>query len=520
MLRGTRKEIIKTENRIKADIDATIHNKFDIEVIDATTGKIKEKAEAYNCICDQLWPRLLNGSGYFNYIFFGKGTGTPQPSDTSLFDRLGYKSVNAAGEKWNYDFENGVVSVRRKAVIQENEYVDKTITEVGIAYGSSDSNLVTHAMLKDMNGNQISITKSNTDIINIYATLYLHYNPNGYANGAIKLEPRVFSNGYQNNPENYGPISIILGINQGAYVNEIYYSKKSHNLPQQKNEVQSSVNIQNKRKTLIANRLSAQSGNIRGISEITICNADSAGNNVWPLLFLNPSVNWVEKKRILGESLGVGDGVKKDFATKIDYPENAEVFINGIQTTCEVEKKPTGLISTNVMDYIKFYNNIGNPVLIKRDTYYYYDLYYSEYQWIENKAPANKQFFIMENPKYTDNIQFTTYTRCCKILGSDNLHNWDLLHNIDSAYQTIDFSILNYRYLKFNKHPDWHISNCGFQNIVLKNPQDFTSNVHFDTPPAQGDVITINYDTDLIAKDENHVFDLSVTLNFGEHTGD
>ena len=29
-----------------------------------------------------------------------------------------------------------------------------------------------HAMLKDMNGNQISIEKTDTDIINIYATVY------------------------------------------------------------------------------------------------------------------------------------------------------------------------------------------------------------------------------------------------------------------------------------------------------------------------------------------------------------
>jgi hypothetical protein len=44
--------------------------------------------------------------------------------------------------------------------------------------------------------------------------------------------------------------------------------------------------------------------------------------------------------------------------------------------------------------------------------------------------------------------------------------------------------------------------------------------VHFDTPPAAGAVITMDYDTDSVAKDENHVFDLTLTIQLGEYTED
>src|SRR5690606_31191910 len=49
----------------------------------------------------------------------------------------------------------------------------QTITEVGVAYGSSASNLVTHAMIKDAEGNPLSIDKTDIDVIEIYATIFV-----------------------------------------------------------------------------------------------------------------------------------------------------------------------------------------------------------------------------------------------------------------------------------------------------------------------------------------------------------
>jgi hypothetical protein len=49
---------------------------------------------------------------------------------------------------------------------------------------------------------------------------------------------------------------------------------------------------------------------------------------------------------------------------------------------------------------------------------------------------------------------------------------------------------------------------------------DVLHNVRFDTPPAAGAVITADYVSDTIAKDENHVFDLTITIQLGEFNPD
>ena len=150
--------------------NVNIHNRFDVHIDNIETGEHREFV-GYNIILNQMWTRLCGGSSYFGYIHFGEGTGTPTSDRTSLFSRLGTKS--AVTEEIIKAFP--VSSWKRKIVLNPEEYVGETITEVGIAYGSSASNLVTHTMLKDSEGNPISFTKSDTDIVTIYATVFITF---------------------------------------------------------------------------------------------------------------------------------------------------------------------------------------------------------------------------------------------------------------------------------------------------------------------------------------------------------
>ena len=86
-------------------------------------------------------------------------------------------------------------SLTRKTQLSETTAVGETITEVGIGYGSSSTSLATHAMLKDMNGNPISIEKTDTDIINIYATVFAHWSTSQYDSGDVEFFPRVPADG-------------------------------------------------------------------------------------------------------------------------------------------------------------------------------------------------------------------------------------------------------------------------------------------------------------------------------------
>ena len=148
-----------------------IHNRFDIEVSDSITGELKQVAQAENILLDSIYTRLCGGSSYFVNIHFGSGTATPVATNTSLNTHVGTKT--AITEETIKAIP--VSSWKRKIVLAPEEYVGDTIAELGIAYGSTASYLVTHAVLEDSEGNPISITKTSTDVITIYATVFITF---------------------------------------------------------------------------------------------------------------------------------------------------------------------------------------------------------------------------------------------------------------------------------------------------------------------------------------------------------
>ena len=156
---------------MKAKTSVTLHNKFEIEVRDCRTGEIKQKAEAYNMVLDNMWTRLCGGSTYFTSIQFGTGTGTQAASRTTLFTYLGGKA--AVDVEQIKAIPNS--SWKRSIVLNPEEYVGSVLSEVGVAYQTSTGGLVTHAMIQDSEGTPITITKTAVDLITIYATVYVTF---------------------------------------------------------------------------------------------------------------------------------------------------------------------------------------------------------------------------------------------------------------------------------------------------------------------------------------------------------
>jgi len=157
------------------EVGATLHNRFDIEVRDAETGELKQKAQAENIILDQMWNRVCNFDEYHESIAFGTGTGTLDPTNTSLFDY--YDDMESETEEIHKDIvANDSRWVKKIELIPEypeaeNGFLD--ITEVGVSYDDGSGNLVTHAMIEDAEGNPIVVEKTDTDIVTIYATVYV-----------------------------------------------------------------------------------------------------------------------------------------------------------------------------------------------------------------------------------------------------------------------------------------------------------------------------------------------------------
>ena len=156
---------------MKAEAGVTLHNRFDLEVRHAKTGELKQKASAYNIVLEQMWTRLCAGSTYFVNIHFGTGTGTLLPSRTSLFTHLGTKA--ATDDTLVRAVPNS--SWRRRIVLNPEEFVGAKLSEVGVAFGSGTTNLVTHAQLEDAAGNPITILKTSLDVVTIFATIFVTF---------------------------------------------------------------------------------------------------------------------------------------------------------------------------------------------------------------------------------------------------------------------------------------------------------------------------------------------------------
>jgi hypothetical protein len=148
-----------------------IHNRFDIEVRDSVSNRLKQEITAYNIVLTSMWSRLVNLQTYFTNIHFGTGTGTLSAARTTLFNYLGTKA--AANTLLTKALP--ISSWRRQIVLNPEEFVGSVITEVGISFDSAVGSLVTHALLRDSEGNTISITKTATDIVTIYATVFVTF---------------------------------------------------------------------------------------------------------------------------------------------------------------------------------------------------------------------------------------------------------------------------------------------------------------------------------------------------------
>jgi len=156
---------------IKARIK--VRNKFEIIVKDVRTGGIVKRAYAENVVLNRYYEYMTanNSRSFFSMIAFGSGIGTPSISDTSLFTFVGAKTATDIEMVTNLP---PTPSYRkRKIVLSPSEYIGVTITEVGVVFGVTNTDVGTHAMLKDSVGNTITIgPKTDTQEITIYATVY------------------------------------------------------------------------------------------------------------------------------------------------------------------------------------------------------------------------------------------------------------------------------------------------------------------------------------------------------------
>ena len=487
MIRGRTKPV----NTVKRQHNIDIHNRFDIEVIDSKTNKVKQTAKAYNVVCNNMWTCLGSRSSYFQYIVYGSGNGVPSPSDTDLFASPVFVSVS--NHNYTVDADNGVGWRTCKITLSETTSVGMTITEVGISSSNSAGYLVTHAMLQDMNGNQISITKTDTDIINIYATVYVHWNPGGY-NGVYitggQFYRWLFGYGYDvapygSWPNAYSP-DLICGRGNGYWT----CGRDSTNMA-------GTYDATTRKYVVARHRIPAGSCNCGGFGWVATAQATTSPDDA----YFMADVRGVYP--VYGESVGTGDGETTAFATKFDLPMNATVYVDGkIASGVTVRKEPLTLYPGDYLVRIGSKLTPDGQHIIRQPTL---SLKSDSYIYLYNP--------LHELGLYSWSRKTTSYNGLL-IAFSDDMVNWS------SEYSQNTTIPEQHRHMKYLRMRCAGTSSSGkLSEHNMSFPPEVTGKqIVFDTPPAAGSVIIIDYETPFVPKDENHVYDFSLTIQFGEYT--
>lgn len=500
MDRRTIEPLPKEPKVITKDLRANIHNRFDIEVFDTRTGEVRQKARAFNVICNNLWTHM---SSYSAYIAYGNGNGTPSSSDTTLFGI--WNAVSASLHKRSSGEDTGIAYRTQKIVLSETVSVGMTITEVGLAYGSTSGSLCTHAMIEDMNGNPISITKTATDIVTIYATVFVHWDRFGY--DGIILAPAQSYSSCQS------VIDYLLGqgwTSSGTYLN-CFVGAGTHSMTDVGTACSLTFDTTNKVITLKCGRIPVDMGNLTGgfgwlaFMYRYMRNYSSVYNS------------WIVDLRgdyeIKGEAVGTGDGTTTNFNTKFDMPFNARVYIDGTEKTSGVTIRNTP-VRTNPFLYLLRIQ--GKPVDGRLQIL---------------SGPQTTPGADTVTPVYLYNPlhEFGIYS-CMHPYGanptsqlsfSDDFETWSpyYITGVDS-YSVVPEEYRHCKYIRMKAYGSGTWSSSTTEEVGTF-PSDVSSgNIVFDEPPAEGSVITIDYHTPFVPKDSNHVYDLTLTIQLGEYTGD
>ena len=506
--------------KLTRELRMGIHNRFDIEVVDVKTGKVKQRAQAFNVICNSYFSTIISAGDddrhYASDIVYGSGTGTPAATDTDLFTRVGTASATASdGASDGYDMSQEPQGIWRrvlKRVITNNMSVGTTIREVGLWRNT----LLTHAMLQDMNGNPISIQHTGTDIINIYCNLYLHYD--GQAGDIILYG--VTTNGYYFGVGSFVYTALLGKSDTGSDdgVGSSYYKAltrfcftgtgRDEDYGGQYQVSVASRSTSGRSFTIKSSQVPITGANTHGIAYISgFSYRYNRPYQIPAVCVIKGGGTAFPPSRITDEAVGVGNGSTTKFRTAFHAPYNATVKVNGVAVSSGVQVKKLPAVANSQIEY----NGIRGEGTYLFNMVYKNALNIIRYTTNSANELVNSAAIESIFPEIGLSalyIYVSSSNQRARWSGSDDGVNW-------TSFET-DYNLLpeNAKHYKYYKYDDTRYTNLSGVKIQSGSYDGY--NIIFDTPPAQGDVITIDYTTDYIPKDSDHVLDVELTLSFGE----
>lgn len=500
-------------------IRPVVHNRFDIEVADARTGEIKQRVTSYNIVLDQYFNRLIGRSSKIGYIHLGTGEGTPAVNRTSMFTFLGAKSNSVVETVKAYPTSY----TRRKIVLSPSDYVGARITEVGFGYSTSSGSAVTHSMLKDSEGNQIAIEKTDTDVLTIYATFYLTI---GETVSGVYVLPTPNNNAIIPAvlEDSYTTLTLTLGAHNGLdTADDLANSSISG-----KSSITPTSDLANRKWQIPVTRWNYSEANSHMISSI-----GSPTIAAW--LLPNPDI--FPQITLSNLPVAVGNGSSTKFTCPIPkiVPGSEAVRVNGVLMTRDVDytidynnnaaEYPELFISADSRNYV--ISGGYNTSSYSRYSFFKWNAVYSSPSvGINNANPIYLDFgsaitvnrLIIPTGTFSQNFSSTgTPTTVITFDYSLDGENWlnaftsqALPGNRIEANLWFD-PVITARYFRLASSQSSSYGPGTNPNILFGY---ITPGITFTTPPAEGTSIEMDCVIDRPIKNENWVLDFSFAVQF------
>lgn len=369
----------------------TLHNEFDIISHNIVTGE-KKTAKAYNVITNNGLLKARTREPFGNYTHIGTGSGTPSATDTSLFAGTVAKANSLDGISW--DEATKTMAVRFVISFNETEQNGSKFTEVGLAYSTTTSSLSTHAMIVDEHGAPMTVEKTDTIILTVYATLYIKLT---LPESMLFFDAQEFCAGmlrHLTRSSKYHPLAGVqyLGPYRGSQ-----YSKNSRFVPYPNFQKGFTfTNTDTGYKCSIDILGSEANGTLIrsiGISDSTSTSSDTYSGKAQLMQNIKDLIGY--NTELKDKVVGTGDGVTQYFPVVTDYPilstDKFKVKVNGIDTVAT----PCTYKSFDSMQCGQ--QNYGDKMI-----YYYNGKYYITTDKYVTNGTRTLRLYVSDTPEFTE----------------------------------------------------------------------------------------------------------------------
>lgn len=448
-----------------------LHNNFKVVIRDTLTDdKIIGKAE--NVVLNNFYKtqitRVSDVRDFTKNIIVGSGSNIPSATDTGLQTQILSRANNGSWNTSEYKIGGtGILKYTGSIQIGASELVGSVIREVGI---SGYNGVATRAILQDSNGNPLEITKTDTMVIDIYATIFLTV-PRSISGYKIISRGLPFALDANNTHFLSAGKNVVFSarrLEKDWYEPAVAGTLIS--IPTASFAASISVDEPNMKHDYSIASIAANSGNVGGIRALRICNIEIPVPN-----------DEIIQPVLVKEVVGTGDGTTTKFATKFGWiRDNAtiHIYVNDIEQVAGV----TAIYNKPACSQASFY--LARTGLTQAGAGIY-EKVVSE-KFARAKCGSN------------------TFT----LVASDSLEGpWTSVLALTSAFGNIPEIHQNKRY--WSGTGSWALESQS-NNCFIETEGD----IQFEAPVAVGAVVSVTYQPDCIAKDDTRIIN-NLTYSLG-----